>query len=332
MEARPVDRERPDLPERVAPRGVESLPIMRIRISGADEALPEFDPTYFPPVISTDACLPLRDDVIRPIYHLLGQNVDLLGQRVRNRELSFSRAHDEGDLDDLYKLTLLNRCYATLKNFGVVRAVHPLTVFVELCRLYGDLAIFGDESASVDRDIPAYNHDDLQTVFTWLKVRIESLVRTERFRWEKEDFVGSGEAMVANIRGHWLEADWVWFLAVKGVDENRFLRLLKDLNWKFASHTQISNVFYRRDVDLDLEGPVGVPRELAQDQGWVFYKVAKKGPAWSHVLQDKTLAVMINPNVISNNTVPQGRRTMQLTIDDIQLQFRLFAIPRQSQT
>ena len=58
LEVQPVDKRYPNNPDRVAPRGVDSLPLMRVRIAGTEESLPELDPSYFPPMIETSAWPP----------------------------------------------------------------------------------------------------------------------------------------------------------------------------------------------------------------------------------------------------------------------------------
>ena len=93
--------------------GYETLPIARVRRAAGEESLPEIDQEYFPPLVTTEAWEDLSQGVVRAIYDLVGQKVDVLSQRATTRGLAF-HSQEPGELDDLWMLSQLNQVLATL--------------------------------------------------------------------------------------------------------------------------------------------------------------------------------------------------------------------------
>src|SRR5205085_4640901 len=122
--------------------GYELLPIGQIRRAGEGEATPRIDPAYFPPMLAVDAWPPLGRDVVRYIYDLIGQRIEVLSQQILNRDISLN-SQDVGELTRLWMLHSLNSAYTTLSILAFARGVHPFATYTELCRIVGQLSIFG---------------------------------------------------------------------------------------------------------------------------------------------------------------------------------------------
>src|ERR1051325_12018684 len=60
---------------------------------------------------------------------------------------------------------MLNRYIPELKHFARSNYIHPERLYDELLRLAGELATFATTERRA-RDYPAYNHDDLENVFS----------------------------------------------------------------------------------------------------------------------------------------------------------------------
>ncbi len=114
--------------------GYETLPLARVQRAGGDEAVPEIDANYFPPLLATDAWEDLAQGVVRAIYDQVGQKVDVLAQRATNRGLSFS-SQEPGELEDLWMLSQLNQGLASLHALTFAVGLHPYVVYLELCKL-----------------------------------------------------------------------------------------------------------------------------------------------------------------------------------------------------
>ena len=197
-----------------APTGFELLPIARIRRAGQEEATPELDDDYIPPVLAIDAWPPLGVDIVRAIYDIIGRKMEVLSARVAERGINLT-SQDPGDLDDLLMLSLLNQAYAVVHCLTFAHSVHPFLAYYELCRVVGMLAIF-DATRRI-ADIPKYDHDDLARIFKWIKARIEKLLGTsQKLDYEQRFFVGTERGMQVAIKPEWLHSGWHWFVGVNG--------------------------------------------------------------------------------------------------------------------
>ena len=164
--------------------GYETLPIARIRRAGAEEATPELDDDYIPPLLAIDAWPPLALDIVRAIYDIIGEKIEVLSGRVRERGVTLS-SPDPGDLDDLFMLNALNEAQAVLHCLTFARGVHPLAGVYRAvprrrarCRCSIPQRVVGE--------IPIYDHDDLARIFKWVKLRIETLLGSrKRLQYEQ---------------------------------------------------------------------------------------------------------------------------------------------------
>ncbi len=72
--------------------------------------------------------------------------------------------------------------------------MHPRDVYVELCRIVGQLSIFRQERRAAD--FLPYDHDNLYEIFMDIRVRIESLIHAVRdYEVQQRYFVGVGHGM-----------------------------------------------------------------------------------------------------------------------------------------
>ncbi len=153
--------------------GYEVLPLARIKRAGEAEPIPALDDDLIPPLLAIDAWPPLALDIVRAIYDMIGAKIEVLSQRVVDRGVTLS-SQEPGDLDDLLMLATLNGAVAVLRCLAFASGVHPLVAYTELCRIVGQLSIFGPERQP--GEIPAYDHDDLARIFKWARTRIEQLL------------------------------------------------------------------------------------------------------------------------------------------------------------
>jgi type VI secretion system protein ImpJ len=312
--------------------GYEVLPIAQIQRAGDARARPQIDAEYIPPVIAIDAWPGLGRDIVRAVYDVIGQKIDVLSQQVRERSIGFA-ATDASDLNRMMMLAELNGAHAALAVMAFCGGVHPLTAYVELCRIAGRLAIFGEERRS--QDIPPYDHEDLGRIFPLIRQRIEALIQSVReYEYEQRFFVGVGLGMQVALDPRWFHADWQWYIGVnKGQlteQECRDLLLPGELDWKLGSSRQVEILFKRRAEGLQLR-PVGrVVRALPNRPDWIYYEVAQReGSAWRDVQETQTLAMRFKDSLIVNRDRFQGNRTVvvQTRSGNVELQFALFAVP-----
>lgn len=309
--------------------GFEVLPIARIKRAGTEEATPQIDEDYIPPLISVDCWQPLALDIVRAIFDLIGEKIDVLSQRAVERKMNFS-SQQPGDVDDLLMLSALNQSYGVLHCLTFAQTVHPFVVYYELCRTLGSLAVFGDQRR-VD-DYPQYDHDDLARIFRWLKSRIEQLLGSrKKVSYEQRFFVGTDRGMQVAIDADWLHQKWDWYVGVNGhnvsaADGREILRPGK-LNWKLGSSTQVDLIFRHGLPGVEMLELMKAPRALPP-HGWLYYEIQRENASWKDVLATQTLGMRFTDTIIANlNNLP-GQRQLEVMNGDKRaiLEFALFAV------
>ena len=104
---------------------------------------------------------PLHDEVqalFRQIEAWINQEADqLVGRKV---------AFDSqvlGDAERVLRLSVLNAASATLQSILFTQGLHPLLMYQELCRLLGQLSIFGETRRPMK--VPGYDHDNIGPIY-----------------------------------------------------------------------------------------------------------------------------------------------------------------------
>jgi len=312
--------------------GYELLPIARIKRAGVEAAVPELDNDYIPPVMSLDAWLPLGREIVRAIYDLLGQKVEVLSKQLTDRGVGLG-SQDPGDADRIIMLTQLNEAYGVLSMMAFTPGNHPLTVYTELCRIASQLAIFSPQRRAVS--LPPYDHDDLAGIFKQIKSRIEQYINAvQDYEFEQRHFVGVGMGMQATLEPRWFHSDWQWFIGVRKGDltsqEIRDLLSPGQLDWKFGSSRQVETLFRQGAEGVQLASVDRVVRALPVRQEWIYYEVVRhETPAWRDVQQTQTLALRLKDSLILNRDRLQGETQLVVSAAGkrVTLQFALFAVP-----
>jgi type VI secretion system protein ImpJ len=313
--------------------GYELLPIAQVQRAGEEKAAPNLDGDYFPPMLAIDAWPPLGRDVVRAVYDILGKKIEVLSQQVINRGISLA-TQVPGDLDRLMMLSELNAGYSVLRVLAFAAGVHPFVAYTELCRLVGQLAIFGGQRRVPE--LPLYDHDDLAGIFRRVKELIEMLLtRIRDYEYEQRFFVGRARGMTVTLESQWFNRDWQWFIGVYrgSLSREECVELLSPgkLNWKLGSARQVEVLFERRMPGLHLTKLEQAPRALPPTGDVVYFEVARGNAAWNDVLETETLAMRINENLIANLDDLQGKQELIVSHGGKQLplRFALFAVPEQ---
>lgn len=315
--------------------GFELLPIAQIKRAAEGQATPELDPDYIPPLLSTNCWPELGAHIVRALYDLIGQKIEVLSMQIVNRGMGRD-SQDPGDLDRISMLEMLNEAYATLSIIAFAQAIHPFVIYTELCRVLGKLSIFTPERRV--SDIPIYDHDDLGRIFREIKERIERILLGLRdYEFEQRYFLGVGLGMQVSLEPRWFHSNWEWCIGVRKGDlsaqECRQLLSAGVLDWKLGSSRQVENIFLRRSQGVELR-PLDRPlRALPATQEWIYFEVMKNdSPAWRDVVETQTLAMRLKDSLIQNKDRLQGERDIDVMTHGkkVSLQFALFAIPHRN--
>ena len=312
--------------------GYELLPIAQVKRASAGAARPQLDESYIPPVIAIDAWQGLSRDIVRAIYDMVGQKIEVLSQQIASRNIGLD-SRNPGDLERILMLNHLNSAYSVLSIVAFAQGVHPLTAYTELARLCGQLSLF--EKTHRAEPIPPYDHDNLAGIFKDIQLRVERLLNAVRdYEYEQRYFVGVGMGMQVTLEPKWFNSDWQWYIGVNKGDlttaECQELLSSGQLDWKLGSSRQVEILFKQRAPGLEMR-PLDRPiRALPAQSDWLYYEVNKsEGPAWRDVQATQTLAMRLKDSVILNLDRLQGER--QLVINSrgrsVPLQFALFAVP-----
>ena len=313
--------------------GYEVLPIAQVQRAGPEEAAPQLDAGYIPPILAVDAWPPLSQGIVRAIYDLLGQKIEVLSQQVVNRGITLT-SQEPGDLDRLMMLAQLNAACAGLDVLTFALGVHPLVAYLELVRIVGQLSIFGPDRRPPR--IPRYDHDDLAGIFAWVRQQIELLLGQVRdYQYEQRFFVGEGQGMRVSLESKWLGPEWQWFVGVAhgALSDKDCLALLSPggLDWKLGSARQVDSLFEYGAEGLDLTPLAQAPRALPPRGDWSYYEVSRQNAPWKDVLATQTLAMCLKGSLIVNRNNLQGERKLVVSVGgkQVALQFALFAVPNQ---
>ena len=312
--------------------GYELLPIAQIKRASEGEAKPQLDKSYIPPVMEIQAWPELGLRIVRAIFDVVGQKIEVLSQQVVNRGVGLDSQHP-GDLERIMMLSELNKAHGTMAVLAFAQGVHPLAAYTELCRLAGQLAVFTPDRRLAE--IPPYDHEDLHGIFTNIKQRIEQSINAVRdYEYQQRFFMGVGLGMQVSLEPRWFNSDWQWFIGVKKgeltVQECRELLSAGQLDWKFGSSRQVEMLFTHRAAGLELSYVDRPLRALPVSQDWLYFDVSRRDdPAWRDVQETQTLAVRLRDSLILNRDRLQGERRLVVAYNGRRatLEFALFAVP-----
>ena len=315
--------------------GFDILPVAQIKRAGEGEATPQLDTTYIPPVLSIDAWPQLGRDTVRAIYDIIGQKIEVMSQQVLNRGIGLD-SRDPGDAERILMLSQLNSAYSTLGVIAFAKGVHPFVAYTELCRIVGQLSIFAPQRRV--SEVPAYDHEELQPIFSEIRLRIEALLNTVReYEYEQRYFVGAGMGMQVSLEPKWFHSDWQWMIGVNKGDLSRpeCLELLSagQLDWKLGSSRQVEVLFKNRMEGVQLTPVDRAIRALPTRQEWIYFEVPRTdAPAWRDVQETQSLAMRLKDSLILNLDRLQGKQKLIVSAHGrkAELEFALFAIPSQA--
>lgn len=309
------------------PTGYETLPLFRVRRSAKDDALPRFDLSRVPPLLSLDAWPWLREQVQSLSYQIHGKIEQLADQAV-DRGLSF-RGQDTGDGERLLKLAALNEADPPLRAMVFTPGFTPLSVYVELCRIAGRLALFLPERRPPS--LPAYEHENLGGVFLELIDKIRrGLEGVEPSKVVVAPLTRVGNHLQVALQDEWLQPDHKLFLGVETeLSEAECDQLLRDeaLDRSIGSAAMVETMFTRRLPGLSLSPLNRLPRELPARKGVVFFAIGRDNPkVWPGVVSDRSLAIRFN----LDEAPFQGDEAIRARAADgrlTDLRFLLFVVP-----
>jgi type VI secretion system protein ImpJ len=314
--------------------GFELLPIARVMKPATAEAVPELDVTYIPPLLACDAWPPLAAGILESIYDRLGKKMESLARQVTGRNISFD-SRQRGAMMRLTQLDVVNEGYALLNVLAFAEGVHPLRAYLELCRLVGQLAIFG-ESRRVP-ELPRYDHDDLGGCFYRIRLYLDQLLSAMPVdSYEERPFVGEELRMQVTLEPKWLEPKWQMFVGVRTpLSADECVRLLTrsgNLDMKIGSVLRVDEIFARGEAGLRFAHSPQPPEALPTEPDLVYFQINRESQQqeWQNVQKSLTLGIRLNQNRIAGNIQGQQTLTIRMGAQTTTMEFTLYLITSES--
>jgi type VI secretion system protein ImpJ len=272
--------------------GYEVLPLARITRSAQVEAPPEIDPSYAPPLLRLDAWPPLWH-AVQSLYHQVGAKVDQLASQVVDRGISLD-SQVPGDAERVLKLSALNATLTALESIAFLRGLTPLTVYRELCRTVGQLAIFTE--ARRPPALPKYDHEDLGGCFygviKLIQLGLDSIAPAA---FEKRYFDRAGERLQVALEPSWLAGSRTLYLGVETeLGDQECEELLRSMDMKLGSSARVEQIFKQALRGLKLVPVARPPRQLPAGSGIVYYQVERDAVFWKDVVDTASMALRMN--------------------------------------
>ncbi|MFO0938006.1 MAG: type VI secretion system baseplate subunit TssK [Gemmataceae bacterium] len=312
------------------PAGYETLPLAVLSRSTQGETTPILHRPFIPPILSCDGWPPLRADILQPIYYKIGSLVRDLGGIVRDREITFQETDPEARVM-FEQVRLLNEAATVTRILARTEGVHPLVAYTELCRLIGQLAIFGVERACPD--LSDYDHDNLGMCFFELKRIIDHLLNmigAER-KFQQRPFSGFGLQMRVDMEESWLAAGWQMFVGVESnLASGEVIALLTSgqMNMKIASTDRVEEVYSQGHRGMVFRYEPQPPRVLPITKKDTYFSIERSQDEWPFVLRSRRVAIRLNERLLDGDL--EGKRDVMIrgqTGKQPILRFTLYVVP-----
>jgi type VI secretion system protein ImpJ len=207
-----------------------------------------------------------------------------------------------------------------------------LPAYLELCRLVGQLAIFGiDPEPPV---LPPYDHDDLGGCFYVVKKYIDELLTRGTFElgYEEAPFVGVGLRMKVSMKPEWLAPAWQVFVGVESpLPTADCVKLLTgQLNMKIGSFERVDEIFQRGLRGLAFAYNPRPPRALPESRTLTYFQINLESSLdeWENVQKSLTVAIRLNEKLVAGNIQDKKVVTIRTEGTTTTMQFTLYIVPQ----
>lgn len=304
------------------PVGFHALPLAQIARGSGPGAPLAIVREYVPPLLVIDAWPPLA----RRIANLAGSvhaHVDRLAQYLVGRPLAIN-PKVANDTTRILKLMAYGAIDAHLRAVCATPRLHPWYVFLELCRIAGQVAPFRAERSIAS--VPDYRHDDLGGSFDAIIREIEKgLVDDEPPPYDVYVFKRRSAAVRAplevNLQTAWLREQRPIYLAVKSkMEAADTLRLLRAEDLTVADRPRVERLHQAKRYGLDLQVPENLAPGLQSMPDLHFFEFQDVDQVWADAFAAGSLAIQVNPRHFE----PRGDEEIVATVGGERVEFRFF--------
>jgi type VI secretion system protein ImpJ len=269
--------------------GMVTLPLARVMRDGAGGFV--YDENFIPPCVQIAASPRLLGLARRLLSILEEKSASLTGAARGVTKLAAGLSPQQ--VATFWFLHAINSALAPLRHIALSRQGHPEHLYKELLRLGGALCTFGLDSHP--RDLPLYNHMDLQECFQeidrHIRTHLEYIVPTNcvsiplqpvsKYFWE-------GDVADSRCFGR---ARWIFGIHAR-MGEAELIRLTPQLA-KLCSSQFVPELVRRAIPGMQITHLPSPPAAVSPRVDSQYFAVNKAGPCWEHLMQSKRVGVYV---------------------------------------
>jgi type VI secretion system protein ImpJ len=265
------------------------LPVARIQQSSAGEFV--LDPHFVPPVVDVTAS-PYLQSLLRGLVENLSARSSALGE-MRGQRSKGLADFGVADIANFWLLYTVNAHLPVLRHLYETRRGHPADVFESLLNLGGALTTFSPKLSP--RDLPGYEHSNLEACFTSLDAMIRELLDTVvPARHASLPLARTSPSIYATAidQERFLDAPQI-FLAVQAeVDESDLTQRAPHL-FKVGSGGRIDSLIGQALPGVGLRHIPRPPSALPVKLDYHYFELDRTGTEWTAVRTARNLAVYV---------------------------------------
>ena len=267
-----------------------SIPIARIMRSGSGQFV--LDPAFIPPCLEISAS--------EHLMSLLGRLIEILEEKSSR----FSRAAPGGrerswaefstqEIANFWLLHTVNSALAPLRHHYLTRRGHPEDLYREMLRLGGALCTFAFEAHP--RDLPLYNHRELEKSFgdldQHIRTYLETIVPTQYVAIplvKRADYFYEGQVTDQRVLDR---ARWIFAIRAATGEPEIIARTPHLI--KLCSKQFVPQLVQRALPGLALTHLPVPPAAIPAKVDFQYFSISRSGPCWDHIAQTRQIGLYV---------------------------------------
>lgn len=194
------------------------------------------------------------------------------------------------------QLSALSTCVPVLNQYFTSSRVHPQQLHALLLQLGGQLSVYSPETSLTPTSFPGYDHTNLSQVFLTLERQIRQLLgeivmekNYHRIPLDKR----SENMYTGQIAPETLFEEANFYLSCMGdVPEAKMVHEFPD-KLRVASPDMMTEVLSTATRALSISHQTGAPQGIPDQEGKYYYRLEKKGPFWSAIVQSQAVSIYL---------------------------------------
>ena len=270
----------------------ESMHIARVQRSSTGEF--QLDEGFVPPLLAVSGS-PYLVKMCRGLLERLSSRSTELGSRFTDAGVN-ARDITTANLRAFLQFSAINGVLPQLAHIREVGVLHPEVFYRMFAGLVGQMCTFNPKRFH-PRDVPAYNHQSLGTVFKQLQSMLVELLDIREVAQGYDviplQSVGEGRFSATIQKDSHLEPSSTLILSIAG-DAVPELSLLQGITRIIvASQERVDDLIGRSLPGLPLRHLAVPPPAIPRSQNTYYFQLDKMGSHWEAIRESRSLAMQI---------------------------------------